>query len=78
MTRTALALAALLLITPVSAERKLRPTVCLSWTLYRSESGTELAVCKDGGKPFLIGSGTVVTLQGPNGAERVLVGYRGL
>lgn len=71
-------LATLLLTSPVSAERKLKPTVCQSWQLYRSERGSELAVCQDEGKRYLMGRAKVVELEGPEGAERVLVGYRGI
>lgn len=69
--------ALLLLASPVSAQRRPKPTVCTTWTLYRSPQGDELAVCKDGEKPYLMGHSVAVTLQGPNGEERVLVGYRG-
>lgn len=77
MTRPLILLSTLLLASPVAAERKLKPSVCQSWQLYRSERGSELAVCHDSDKPYLIGRGVVVALAGPDGPERVLVGYRG-
>lgn len=70
-------LAALLLAFPATAEKRLKPTVCLSWDLYRNGSGQELQVCKDGDKPYLMGRSKLVTLESPTGPERVLVGYRG-
>lgn len=50
------------------------PTACRDWTLYRAH-GRELAVCHDEAA-FVMGWVVAVTLNGPGGAERVLVGYR--
>lgn len=54
------------------AERAKRPTVCLSYEIAKPG----VAVCYDSKRPVLLTTFSEVTAQGPDGAVKMLVGWR--